>query len=138
LSRGNFPLGWWRQPFGDTDTSRAPIRKLQQSSQLRSAGRKRITKVSDLNEVACVLSSLQFLLALYRSCLTNQATSRRVSSSCPDEVRGFFRWSHCSGLTTALEFTHPVTAMSSKNLPGSKARPARKSEKLSTICELII
>jgi hypothetical protein len=34
--------------------------------------------------------------------------------------------------------THPLTEMSTRNLPGGKGRPARKADNLTAICELIV
>jgi hypothetical protein len=38
----------------------------------------------------------------------------------------------------ALESTQPLTEMSTKNLPGGKAQPARGADNLTVICELIV
>jgi hypothetical protein len=38
----------------------------------------------------------------------------------------------------ALGSTQPVTEMSTRNLPGSKGRPARKTDNLTAICEPIV
>jgi hypothetical protein len=38
----------------------------------------------------------------------------------------------------ALGSTQPVTAMSTRNLPGGKWLPARKADNLTAICESII
>jgi hypothetical protein len=38
----------------------------------------------------------------------------------------------------ALGSTQPLTEMSTKNLPGSKGRPARGSDNLTAICEPIV
>jgi hypothetical protein len=37
-----------------------------------------------------------------------------------------------------LGSTQPLTEMSARNFPGVKGRPARKAEKLTAICELIV
>jgi hypothetical protein len=37
-----------------------------------------------------------------------------------------------------LGSTQPQTEMSTKNLPGSKGRPARKADNLTAICEPIV
>jgi hypothetical protein len=42
----------------------------------------------------------------------------------------FFNWPNPSSCTMALESTHPLTEKSTRNLPGSKGRPARKAETL--------
>jgi hypothetical protein len=34
--------------------------------------------------------------------------------------------------------THPLTEMSTRNLPEGKGRPARKADNLTAICELIV
>jgi hypothetical protein len=46
----------------------------------------------------------------------------------PDEVIGFFNWSNPSSRTMALRSTQPLTEMSTRNLLGSKGRPARKAD----------
>jgi hypothetical protein len=38
----------------------------------------------------------------------------------------------------ALGSTHPLTEMSTRNLPGGKERPARKADNLTAICEPIV
>jgi hypothetical protein len=38
----------------------------------------------------------------------------------------------------ALDSTQPLTEMSTKNLPGGKEQPERKSGKLTAICEPIL
>jgi hypothetical protein len=38
----------------------------------------------------------------------------------------------------ALVSTQPLTEMSTRNLPGGKERPARKSDNLTAICEPIV
>jgi hypothetical protein len=35
----------------------------------------------------------------------------------------------------ALGSTHPLTEMSTRNIPGDKGRPARKADNLTAICE---
>jgi hypothetical protein len=38
----------------------------------------------------------------------------------------------------ALELTHPLTEISTRNLPGGKGLPARKADNLTAICEAIV
>jgi hypothetical protein len=38
----------------------------------------------------------------------------------------------------ALGSTQPLTEMSTRDLPGGKARPASKADNLTTICEPIV
>jgi hypothetical protein len=38
----------------------------------------------------------------------------------------------------AMGSTQPLTEMSIRNLPGGKARPARKADNLTAICEPIV
>jgi hypothetical protein len=38
----------------------------------------------------------------------------------------------------ALLSTQPATEMSTRNLPGSKGRPAREADNLTAICEPIV
>jgi hypothetical protein len=61
------------------------------------------------------------------------ATSQNVVGSIPDEIIGFLNWHNPSSRNVALVSTQPLTEMSTRNLPGSKGRPARK-----VIYELIV
>jgi hypothetical protein len=63
------------------------------------------------------------------------ATNRKVEGSIPDEVIEFFNLSNRSSRTMALGLTQPLTEMCTRNLPGGKARPARKADNLTAICE---
>jgi hypothetical protein len=47
----------------------------------------------------------------------------------------FFNLSNPSSCTMALEFTQPLTEMSTQNLPGGKVQLVHKSDKLTAICE---
>jgi hypothetical protein len=58
--------------------------------------------------------------------------------SNPDEVIGFLKLVNPSSCTTALGSTQPLTEMSTRNLPAGKGRPARKTDNLTAICELIV
>jgi hypothetical protein len=62
----------------------------------------------------------------WRSWLRHYATSRKVAGSISNEVMGFFTW------------PNPPTEMSTRNLPGGKGRPARKTDNLTAICEPIV
>jgi hypothetical protein len=66
------------------------------------------------------------------------ATSRKVASSNPDEVIGFFNWPNPSSRTMALGSTQPLTETSTRNLPGGKGRQARAADNLTAICEPIV
>jgi hypothetical protein len=55
-----------------------------------------------------------------------------------DEVIGFFDLPNPSSRTLALEFTQPLTEMSTRNLAGGKRRPANKVDNLTAICEPIV
>jgi len=44
------------------------------------------------------------------------ATNRKVAGSIPDGVIGIFHWHNPSSPTVALEFTQPVTEMSTRNI----------------------
>jgi hypothetical protein len=55
----------------------------------------------------------------------------------PDEV-DFFNLPNPSSRIMALGSTHPLTEMSTRNLPGGKGRPARKADNLTAICEPIV
>jgi hypothetical protein len=65
------------------------------------------------------------------------ATSRKVAGWILQEFIGFFNWPNPSSSTMALGSTEPLTQMSTRNLPGSKGRPARKADILIAICEPI-
>jgi hypothetical protein len=53
-------------------------------------------------------------------------------------IRGFFNLPNISSRTMALGSTHPLTEMSTRNLPAGKERPARKADNLTAICEPIV
>jgi hypothetical protein len=74
----------------------------------------------------------------YRSWLRQYATSQNVAGSISDEVIGFFNWPNPSSRTMALGSTQPLTEMSTRNLPGGKRRPVRKTNILNAICEPIV
>jgi hypothetical protein len=78
-------------------------------------------------------------LWLYRNLFGHYATSRKVAGSSPDEVY-FFNLPNPSSRTMALGSTHPLTEMSTRNLPGggAKERPARKADNLTATCEPIV
>jgi hypothetical protein len=76
-------------------------------------------------------SSFQFYYVIFRQ----TTTSRKVAGSIPDEIIGFFSWRNPSCRTMALGSTQPLTEMSTRNLPGSKERPARKADNLTAIFE---
>jgi hypothetical protein len=71
----------------------------------------------------------------WRNLLRHYATSRKVAGSNPDEVIVFFNWPNPSSRTMALGSTHPLTEMSTRNLPGSKGWSARRADNLIAICE---
>jgi hypothetical protein len=62
----------------------------------------------------------------------------RLRGSIPDDVIGFFNWPIPSCRTMALGSTKRLTEMSTRNLPGSKGREARKADNLTAICEQIV
>jgi hypothetical protein len=70
--------------------------------------------------------------------LRHYVTSRKVESSIPDEVIGFFNRPNISGHTMTLRSTQPLTEMSTRNLPGGKMQPACKADNLTAICEPIV
>jgi hypothetical protein len=47
----------------------------------------------------------------------------------------FFNWSKPSSRITVLGSNHPLTEMSTRNLPGGKGWPAHKADILTAICE---
>jgi hypothetical protein len=56
----------------------------------------------------------------------------------PDEVIVFFNCLNPFSHTMALGSTHPLTEMSSKNLPVSKEQQACKADYFTAISELIV
>jgi hypothetical protein len=50
----------------------------------------------------------------------------------------FFNLSNPSSRTMALGSIQPLTEVSTRNLPGGKGRPARKTDNLTAICEPIV
>jgi hypothetical protein len=65
-------------------------------------------------------------------------TSRKVAGSFPDKVIRFFNWPNPSNRIMAQMSTHSQTEMSTRNLPGSKERPAHKADNLTAICEATV
>jgi hypothetical protein len=58
--------------------------------------------------------------------------AERSRGSIPDQVTRFFISPNFSSSTVVLGSTHPLTEMSTWNLPGGKGLPARKAKKLTT------
>jgi hypothetical protein len=54
------------------------------------------------------------------------------------EVIGFFSWPNPFSRTVSLGSIQPLTAVSTRNLPGGKERPARKADNHTAICEPIV
>jgi hypothetical protein len=50
--------------------------------------------------------------------LRHCATSRKVTGSIPDEVKGIFNWSNPSSGIMAPGSTQPLREMSTRNFPG--------------------
>jgi hypothetical protein len=62
----------------------------------------------------------------WRSRLRHCSTSRKVAVSIPDCVTGISHWHNPSGRTMALDSTHPLTEMSTRNISwGVKAAGAQ-------------
>jgi hypothetical protein len=61
--------------------------------------------------------------------------SLEETGSTPDEATGFFNWSNPSSSSMAVGSTQSLTAMSTRNLPVGKERPARKADDLIAISE---
>jgi hypothetical protein len=57
--------------------------------------------------------------------------------SSPDEV-DFFNWPNASSRTMPLGSTPSLTETNARKIPGGKARPARKADNLTAICEPIV
>jgi hypothetical protein len=58
--------------------------------------------------------------------------------SIPIEGIPFFNGSQSSSHNMALGSTHPLTEMTTSNLPGGKGRLAHKAYNLTTICAPIV
>jgi hypothetical protein len=75
----------------------------------------------------------------YRTWLRHCATSRKVPGSRPDEMNPVFNLPNPSGPTRPLDFSHPVTDMTTRArkimFQGSRARPVRRAYNVSAICE---
>jgi hypothetical protein len=63
--------------------------------------------------------------------------ARRSRDRIPDEV-DFFNLPNPSSRTMALGSTHPLTEMSTRNIPRGKERRARKADNLTANCEPIV
>jgi hypothetical protein len=59
----------------------------------------------------------------------------RLRIRFPMSLDLFFNLPNSSSRTMALGFTHPLTEMSTRNIPGGKGRPARKADNFIAICE---
>jgi hypothetical protein len=70
--------------------------------------------------------------------LKHYVTRRQVAGSIPDEVTEYFNWPNTSSRIMALRSTLHLREMSTMILPGSKGRPARKTDNLTAICEPIV
>jgi hypothetical protein len=57
---------------------------------------------------------------------------------CPMGSLDIFNLSNSSSRTMALASTQLLTEMSTRNLPGGKGRPARKTDNFTAICEPIV
>jgi hypothetical protein len=88
----------------------------------------------------CDLASvlLPFSSSFFVSYLDYTGTSRKVTGSIPDEVIQFFNSPNPSSRTIALGSIQPLTEMSTRNLPGGKGGPVRKSDNLTAICDPIV
>jgi hypothetical protein len=77
------------------------------------------------------------LLNVKVSICGHYTTSQKVAGSILDVI-GFFNLPNPSSRTMALGSTQPLTEISTRNLPGSKGRPERGADNLTTICEPIV
>jgi hypothetical protein len=63
---------------------------------------------------------------------------RKVAGSRPDEINEFFHFPNPSNLSMALGFIQPLTQINTRSRKimflRSRARPARKADKLTAIC----
>jgi hypothetical protein len=58
----------------------------------------------------------------------------RLPVRVQDEM-DFFNLPNLSSRPMAMGSTQPLTEMSTRNIPGSKKRPARRADNLAAICE---
>jgi hypothetical protein len=77
----------------------------------------------------------QILRRIYSLDSLLQKLERKVVGSIPDEVIGFFIWPNPSSRTMVSGSTRLLTEMSTRNLPGGRARSATKGDNLTAICE---
>jgi hypothetical protein len=70
--------------------------------------------------------------------LGHYAKTRKIARSSPDDVIGCFNRPNPSSRTMALKSTKSLTEMSTRNLPGCKGRPARRTDNFTVICEAIV
>jgi hypothetical protein len=77
-------------------------------------------------------SSVQFSSNVIR--VHEYRTSLLLCDNVPYKLSGVLQKEYYMDLRS----TEPLTEMSGRNLPGSKVRPARKSDSLTAICEPII
>jgi hypothetical protein len=70
--------------------------------------------------------------------LHDRGASWKDAGSIPDGIIAFFNWPNPSSRTMAVGSAQPLTEKSTRNLPGSKGRPALKADSLSAICEPIV
>jgi hypothetical protein len=80
-----------------------------------------------------IYSSVQFVKL---PCI-NGARGFVLSWGLNQDINGFFISPNPSSSTMALGLTQPLTEMSTRNLPGGKARPTYKTDILNAICEPI-
>jgi hypothetical protein len=66
------------------------------------------------------------------------ATSRKAAGSIPGVGVEFFNWPNPSSRIMSLGSAQLLTEMSTRNLPGGKGRPERKSDNLTAISEPIV
>jgi hypothetical protein len=72
-----------------------------------------------------------------RSWLRHCTTILKAWGLIPDEVLGFFNCLNPSSRNVLLGSTKPLTEMSTRNLPGVKGCPERKTDNLNAIREPI-
>jgi hypothetical protein len=70
--------------------------------------------------------------------LWHYTTGGKVAGSILDKVIGILNWPNPSSRTMDLGSTQPLTEMSTRNLPGGRRRPARKTDNLTAISEPIV
>jgi hypothetical protein len=93
--------------------------------------------ISVFTKIICIFIVI-FGGTRWHSWLRHYATSRKVVFSIHNEVIGYISIDlNPSSCTMGLGSAHPLTEMSTRNLPACKGLPARNADYVTAICEPI-